>query len=180
MMTTLPTGARAWLARPTDRPDAPGVVVLHEIWGLDAHVRGVADRLAAAGYAALAPDLFGLDVTLAEPVLTAGFRAVMTIPPSERAIPGRVFAALPIAGAARHSAQNIAFHEVGRQAVMADPEWKGGVYFRDGSFPRRGLAVARMASHIISLRRTGMCGASSSAKRGPASPIVYAAATLPK
>lgn len=65
--------------------------------------------------------------------------------------PERVFAALPIAGAARHSAQNIAFHEVGRQAVMADPDWKNGVYYRDGSFPRRGLAVARMAAHITYL-----------------------------
>jgi homoserine O-acetyltransferase len=42
--------------------------------------------------------------------------------------PKRVFSAVPIACAARHSAQNIAFHEVGRQAIMADPEWKGGDY----------------------------------------------------
>ena len=72
------------------------------------------------------------------------------------AYPERVFAALPIAGAARHSAQNIAFHEVGRQAVMADPDWKGGVYFQDGSFPRRGLAVARMAAHITYLSDTAL------------------------
>ena len=37
----------------------------------------------------------------------------------------RVFAAMPIAGAARHTAQNIAFHEVGRQAILADPDWHG-------------------------------------------------------
>src|SRR5919107_2691526 len=43
--------------------------------------------------------------------------------------PERVFAAMPIATGARHSAQNIAFHEVGRQAVMADPDWRGGGYF---------------------------------------------------
>ena len=42
--------------------------------------------------------------------------------------PDRVFAAVPIATAARHSAQNIAFHEVGRQAIMADPDWRGGDY----------------------------------------------------
>ncbi len=62
--------------------------------------------------------------------------------------PDRVFAALPIATAARHSAQNIAFHEVGRQAVMADPEWRGGDYLNNGVTPHRGLAVARMAAHI--------------------------------
>jgi homoserine O-acetyltransferase len=65
--------------------------------------------------------------------------------------PERVFASLPIAVAARHSAQNIAFHEVGRQSVMADPEWRQGDYFRQGTFPRRGLAVARMAAHITYL-----------------------------
>jgi homoserine O-acetyltransferase len=50
--------------------------------------------------------------------------------------------------AARHSAQNIAFHELGRQAVMADPNWRGGRYFEDGTHPHRGLGVARMAAHI--------------------------------
>src|SRR5919205_722018 len=65
--------------------------------------------------------------------------------------PERVFAALPIATAARHSAQNIAFHEVGRQAVMADPDWRGGRYVLEGTNPRRGLAVARMGAHITYL-----------------------------
>jgi len=65
--------------------------------------------------------------------------------------PERVFAALPIACAARHSAQNIAFHEVGRQAVMADPDWRNGRYLIEGTSPRRGLAVARMAAHITYL-----------------------------
>jgi homoserine O-acetyltransferase len=62
-----------------------------------------------------------------------------------------VFAALPIAASTRHSAQNIAFHEVGRQAVMADPDWRGGRYFAEGTNPRRGLAVARMGAHITYL-----------------------------
>src|SRR5205085_10800210 len=65
--------------------------------------------------------------------------------------PQRVFAALPLATAARHSAQNIAFHEVGRQAVMADPEWRGGRYLIEDTNPRRGLAVARMGAHITYL-----------------------------
>ncbi len=62
--------------------------------------------------------------------------------------PDRVFAAIPIAAAARHSSQNIAFHEVGRQAVMADPNWCGGRYLEKGVKPEKGLAVARMAAHI--------------------------------
>ena len=65
--------------------------------------------------------------------------------------PSRVFAALPIACSTRHSAQNIAFHEVGRQAVMADPEWCSGQYFTKGTNPRRGLAGARMGAHITYL-----------------------------
>ncbi|MGE0605384.1 MAG: homoserine O-acetyltransferase [Xanthobacteraceae bacterium] len=65
--------------------------------------------------------------------------------------PERIFSALPIASAARHSAQNIAFHEVGRQAVMADPDWRNGKYLSEGTSPRRGLAVARMAAHITYL-----------------------------
>ena len=63
----------------------------------------------------------------------------------------RVFAAAPIATAAWHSSQNIAFHEVGRQAVMADPDWHGGTYYAVGKSPRNGLAVARMAAHITYL-----------------------------
>ncbi len=63
----------------------------------------------------------------------------------------RVATAIPIATAARHSSQNIAFHEVGRQAVMADPEWAQGKYLEHGRVPRRGLAVARMAAHITYL-----------------------------
>ena len=63
----------------------------------------------------------------------------------------RVFAAVPIATAAWHSSQNIAFHEVGRQAVMADPDWAAGNYYAAGKIPRNGLAVARMAAHITYL-----------------------------
>jgi len=60
----------------------------------------------------------------------------------------RVFAAVAIAAGGRHSSQNIAFHEVGRQAVMADPDWRDGRYLEVGTRPRKGLAVARMAAHI--------------------------------
>ncbi len=65
--------------------------------------------------------------------------------------PERVFSAIPIATATRHSSQNIAFHEVGRQAIMADRDWHGGNYQSHATRPRKGLAVARMAAHITYL-----------------------------
>jgi homoserine O-acetyltransferase len=70
--------------------------------------------------------------------------------------PERVFSAVPIATAARHSAQNIAFHEVGRQAIMADPDWQGGNYLHSGRRPTRGLSVARMAAHITYLSEAAL------------------------
>ena len=63
------------------------------------------------------------------------------------AYPDRVVAAIPIATTTRHSAQQIAFNEVGRQAIMADPDWNGGDYYGKQP-PARGLAVARMVGHI--------------------------------
>ena len=62
--------------------------------------------------------------------------------------PDKLFSAICIAAAARHSAQNIAVHEVGRQAIMADPDWRAGAYQLAGVRPEKGLAVARMAAHI--------------------------------
>jgi homoserine O-acetyltransferase/O-succinyltransferase len=70
--------------------------------------------------------------------------------------PERVASALVIASTAKHSAQNIAFHEVGRQAIMADPNWRGGAYYDDGKTPDSGLAVARMAAHITYLSEQGL------------------------
>src|SRR5579884_601846 len=61
--------------------------------------------------------------------------------------PESVAAAIPIAATSRHSAQQIAFNEVGRQAIMADPDWNEGNYY-DAKPPARGLAVARMVGHI--------------------------------
>ena len=61
--------------------------------------------------------------------------------------PDAVAAAIPIATTARHSAQQIAFNEVGRQAIIADPDWNEGNYYA-GKPPARGLAVARMVGHI--------------------------------
>jgi homoserine O-acetyltransferase len=70
--------------------------------------------------------------------------------------PERVVSAMPISTAARHSAQNIAFHEVGRQAIMADPDWHGGAYQLLNTRPSKGLAVARMAAHITYLSEAAL------------------------
>jgi len=70
--------------------------------------------------------------------------------------PERAERVLAIATTARHSAQNIAFHEVGRQAIMADPNWQGGGYYDSGKTPDKGLAVARMAAHITYLSEAGL------------------------
>jgi homoserine O-acetyltransferase/O-succinyltransferase len=70
--------------------------------------------------------------------------------------PGKLFSAVCIAAAPRHSAQNIAFHEVGRQAIMADPDWRAGAYETEGVRPEKGLAVARMAAHITYLSEAAL------------------------
>ncbi len=70
--------------------------------------------------------------------------------------PGRTARVLALATTARHSAQNIAFHEVGRQAIMADPNWDNGDYYGTGSSPDKGLSVARMAAHITYLSEAGL------------------------
>ena len=70
--------------------------------------------------------------------------------------PDRTFTAVPIACAASHSAQNIAFNELARQAIMADPEWDSGNYISSGKVPRKGLAIARMAGHISYLSEQGL------------------------
>ncbi|SKB42377.1 homoserine O-acetyltransferase MetX [Sphingopyxis flava] len=72
------------------------------------------------------------------------------------AYPERLASAIVIASAARHSAQNIAFHEVGRQAIMADPDWQDGQYYGGARGPTKGLAVARMAAHITYLSEAGL------------------------
>ena len=70
--------------------------------------------------------------------------------------PDRVGACVAIATSPRHTAQNIAFHEVGRQAIMADPKWHGGDYYATDDAPDAGLSVARMAAHITYLSEEGL------------------------
>jgi homoserine O-acetyltransferase len=71
------------------------------------------------------------------------------------AYPDAVASCIPIAAAQRHSPMQIAFNEVGRQAIMADPKWNQGDYYR-GEPPDSGLAVARMIGHITYLSDESM------------------------
>jgi homoserine O-acetyltransferase len=88
--------------------------------------------------------------------VTGGSMGAMQALQWAAAYPQAVFASVPIAGASRHTAQNIAFHEVGRQAIVADPDWCGGDYQVQGRNPSRGLAVARMAAHITYLSEAAL------------------------
>jgi homoserine O-acetyltransferase len=114
-------------------------------WGLDFPMITVRDMVRAQ---AMLLDHLGIDSLFS---IAGGSMGGMQVLQWASSYPERVFSALPLATATRHSAQNIAFHEVGRQAVMADPEWRGGHYFAAGTNPRRGLAVARMGAHITYL-----------------------------
>ena len=114
-------------------------------WGLDFPVITVRDMVRAQ---AMLLDELKIDSLFA---VAGGSMGGMQVLQWAASYPQRVFAALPIACSTRHSAQNIAFHEVGRQAVMADPEWRLGRYLVEHANPRRGLAVARMGAHITYL-----------------------------
>jgi homoserine O-acetyltransferase len=84
--------------------------------------------------------------------------------------PHMMLAAMPIATAPYHSAQNIAFNEVGRQAIIADPDWRGGRYWQADVVPARGLAVARMMAHITYLSEEALTRKfGRRTRRGPAS-----------
>ena len=70
--------------------------------------------------------------------------------------PDKMICAIPIATTYRHSAQNIAYHEIGRQAIMTDPNWKGGYYYKEDTYPESGLAVARMTAHVTYLSEVAL------------------------
>ena len=120
------------------KPDAPP-------WGTDFPPITVRDMVRAQR---LLMDRLGISCLFAA---VGGSMGGMQVLEWAATYPDQVFAAVPVATAAFHSAQNIAFHEVGRQAVFADPDWAGGEYWRHGTVPARGLAVARMAAHITYL-----------------------------
>jgi homoserine O-acetyltransferase len=121
-----------------------------EPWALDFPVITVGDMVAAQQKLI---DHLGIDQLFG---VIGGSLGGMQVLHWATSYPERVFAAVPIATASRQSAQNIAFHEVGRQAIMADPDWCRGDYIRQGRRPERGLAVARMAAHITYLSEAGL------------------------
>lgn len=129
--------------------------VTGEPYGLDLPVVTIADMVRSQAHLL---DHLGIDRLLA---VVGGSMGGMQALQWTVSYPDRVFAAVVLASGARHSSQNIAFHEVGRQAVMADPDWQRGRYLQAGTRPRKGLAVARMAAHI-----TYMSDASLQAKFG--------------
>ncbi|RPF71154.1 homoserine O-acetyltransferase MetX [Aurantiacibacter spongiae] len=98
-------------------------------------------------------DVLGIDTLLAVIGGSMGGMQALSLAAN---FPERTNRVLGIATTARHSAQNIAFHEVGRQAIMADPGWNGGDYYGAAGGPEKGLAVARMAAHITYLSEAGL------------------------
>jgi homoserine O-acetyltransferase len=114
-------------------------------WGLDFPVITIGDMVDAQ---AMLIDHLGIETLFC---VIGGSMGAMQVLQWAADYPDRVFSAVPIAGTARHSSQNIGFNEVGRQAIMADPDWCGGDYIVHGKSPNRGLAVARMAAHITFL-----------------------------
>ena len=116
-----------------------------EPWGLTFPVITIADMVRAQ---AMLLDYLGITQLFS---VIGGSMGGMQVLQWASTYPDRVLTAVPIATAAHHSAQNIAFHEVGRQSIMADPEWRGGDYLKYGANPNRGLAIARMVAHITYL-----------------------------
>jgi len=121
-----------------------------EPYGMKFPVVTVADMVRAQ---ALLLDALGIERLFA---VVGGSMGGMQVLQWAADYPERMFSAVCIGAAPRHSAQNIAFHEVGRQAIMADPYWRGGDYARQGVRPEKGLAVARMAAHITYLSEAAL------------------------
>src|ERR1700728_4267414 len=116
-----------------------------QLWGLDFPIITIPDMVRAQ---AMLLDRLGIETLFC---VVGGSMGGMQALQWTAAYPERVFSALAVACSTRHSAQNIAFHELGRQAVMADPDWHHGRYFEQGTHPHRGLGVARMGAHITYL-----------------------------
>jgi homoserine O-acetyltransferase/O-succinyltransferase len=135
------TGPRSVRPAPHGVPDSGG----EELWGTDFPPITIGDMVRAQ---AMLIDHLGIDRLFA---VIGGSMGGMQVLQWAASYPERVFAALPIATSPFHSAQNIAFNEVSRQAIFADPEWNNGRYWEQDRIPARGLAVARMMAHITYL-----------------------------
>jgi homoserine O-acetyltransferase len=120
------------------------------VWGPDFPPITIADMVRAQ---ALLMDALGIARLFC---VVGGSMGGMQVLQWAASFPQRVFAAIPIATAAHHSAQNIAFNEVGRQAIAADPDFAGGQYADRNTVPARGLAVARMMAHITYLSEAAL------------------------
>ena len=98
-------------------------------------------------------DFFNIDKLFS---VTGGSMGGMQVLQFVANYPDKTKTAVPIACTASHSAQNIALNELGRQAIMADNNWKKGDYLNLGNSPDKGLSVARMAAHITYLSKKGL------------------------
>lgn len=123
-----------------EKPGADG-----QLWGTDFPSITIRDMVRAQK---MLVDRLGIARLLA---VIGGSMGGMQVLEWAATFPDMVFAAAPIATAPHHSAQNIAFDEVGRAAIHADPDWMAGRYWEDGRIPARGLSVARMMAHITYL-----------------------------
>ena len=119
-------------------------------WGLEFPVITIRDMVKAQ---AMLLDHLGIEQLFC---VSGGSMGGMQVLQWVASFPERCFTAVPIACAAKHSAQNIALNEVGRQAIVADPEWREGRYQELGTNPVGGLAVARMAAHITYLSEAAL------------------------
>ena len=119
-------------------------------WGLDFPVITIRDMVKAQ---AMLLDHLGIEQLFC---VSGGSMGGMQALQWVASFPERCYTAVPIACAAKHSAQNIALNEVGRQAIMADPDWREGRYQEQGANPVGGLAVARMAAHITYLSESAL------------------------
>jgi homoserine O-acetyltransferase len=118
-------------------------------YGLDFPIISIKDMINAQ---AMLLDYLGIDKLLC---VSGGSMGGMQALQWAVSYPARVRSAIPIATTARHSPQQIAFNEVGRQAIMADPNWNNGGYY-SGTPPTRGLSVARMVGHITYMSDASM------------------------
>jgi homoserine O-acetyltransferase len=131
-------------------PRSPHDLRPAEPWGIDFPPVTIADMVRAQKRLI---DHLGIDRLFA---VIGGSMGGMQVLSWAVLYPDHVFAAIPVATAAYHSAQNIAFHEVGRQAIFADPDFHDGLYWAHDVIPARGLGVARMTAHITYLSEAAL------------------------
>jgi homoserine O-acetyltransferase len=126
-------------------PRSPRDGVSGQLWGTDFPAVTVHDMVNAQK---LLIDHLGIARLFA---VIGGSMGGMQVLDWAASYPDAVFAAVPVATAAYHSAQNIAFHEVGRQAIFADPDWQGGRYWLARKFGRRLQNAPKDAAEAIDL-----------------------------